>query len=148
MKVYPSVRVTSYLLLGQLDLVELLHVLLIVLLLELPDEAQLLLWAVGVLLSSVLLELHCCLRIQSCHYLLSGTGHRRRVGEEGNKGNGEETMVDSGKFSGFNTEKSWGEYEDRHLCCECTALELKRQNSCRYQCQRSVMIMYTSRKCR
>lgn len=98
MKVYPSVRVTYYLLLGQLDLVELLHVLLIVLLLELPDEAQLLLWAVGVLLSSVLLELHCCLRIQSCHYLLPGTGHSRRVGEEGNKGNGEEMMVDSGKF--------------------------------------------------
>lgn len=72
MKVYPSVRVTYYLLLGQLDLVELLHVLLVVLLLELTDEAQLLLWAVWVLLSSILLELHCRLRIQCRHYLLSG----------------------------------------------------------------------------
>lgn len=53
----------SYLLLGQLDLVELLHVLLIVLLLQLTDEAHLLLRAVWVLLSSILLELHCCLRI-------------------------------------------------------------------------------------
>lgn len=61
---------TFYLLLSQLDLVELLHVLLIMLLLELPDEAQLLLRAVGVLLSSVLLELHGRLCIQSCHYLL------------------------------------------------------------------------------
>ncbi|TNN68642.1 hypothetical protein EYF80_021156 [Liparis tanakae] len=43
----------------KLDLVELLHVLLVVLLLELTDEAQLLLGAVGVLLGSVLLELHC-----------------------------------------------------------------------------------------
>lgn len=60
----------SHLLLGQLDLVELLHVLLIVLLLKLPDEAHLLLWAVWVLLSRVLLELHGCLCIQSCHYLL------------------------------------------------------------------------------
>lgn len=49
---------TAHLLLGQLDLVELLHVLLVVLLLKLTDEAQLLLWAVGVLLHSVLLELH------------------------------------------------------------------------------------------
>lgn len=62
-KVYPFVCVTHYLLLGQLDLIELLHVLLVVLLLELSDEAQLLLGAVGVLLSSILLELHCCLRI-------------------------------------------------------------------------------------
>lgn len=53
----------SYLLLGQLDLVELLHVLLIVLLLQLTDEAHLLLRAVWVLLSSILLELHRCLRI-------------------------------------------------------------------------------------
>lgn len=64
-------RCRFYLLLGQLDLVELLHVLLVVLLLELADEAQLLLWAVGVLLSSILLELNCCLGIQCCHYLLS-----------------------------------------------------------------------------
>lgn len=61
----------SYLLLSQLDLVELLHVLLIVLLLELTDEADLLLGVVGVLLSSILLELHCRLGIQCCHYLLS-----------------------------------------------------------------------------
>lgn len=60
----------SHLLLSQLDLVELLHVLLIVLLLKLPDKAHLLLGAVWVLLSSVLLELHGCLCIQSCHYLL------------------------------------------------------------------------------
>lgn len=49
------------------------------LLLELPDEAQLLLWAIGVLLSSVLLELHGRLCIQSCHYLLpeiKNTGDR------------------------------------------------------------------------
>lgn len=72
MKVHPSVSVTHYLLLSQLDLVELLHVLLVVLLLELSNEAQLLLWAVGVLLSGILLELHCCLRIQCRHYLLSG----------------------------------------------------------------------------
>lgn len=84
-----------YLLLGQLDLVELLHVLLIVLLLELPDEAQLLLWIVGVLLRSVLLELHCCLRVQCCHYLLPETAHRGRVGEEGNKGNGEWSTMES-----------------------------------------------------
>lgn len=71
MKVYPSVSVTYYLLLSQLDLVELLHVLLVVLLLELSDEAELLLWAVGVLLSSILLELHCRLRVQRRHYLLS-----------------------------------------------------------------------------
>lgn len=64
---------TSYLLLGQLDLVELLHVLLIVLLLELTDEAYLLLWAVGVLLGRILLELHRRLGIQCCHYLLSRT---------------------------------------------------------------------------
>lgn len=63
---------TSYLLLGQLDLVELLHVLLVVLLLELTDEAQLLLRAVGILLGSILLELHRCLGIQCRHYLLSG----------------------------------------------------------------------------
>lgn len=63
---------TCYLLLGQLDLVELLHVLLVVLLLELTDEAQLLLRAVGVLLSSVLLELHRRLSIQRRHNLLSG----------------------------------------------------------------------------
>lgn len=71
--------ILPYLLLGQLDLVELLHVLLIVLLLELPDEAQLLLWVVGVLLSGILLELHCCLRIERRHDLLSGTNHQRRV---------------------------------------------------------------------
>lgn len=65
--------ILAYLLLGQLDLVELLHVLLIVLLLELPDKAHLLLWAVRVLLSGILLELHCCLCIERCHYLLSGT---------------------------------------------------------------------------
>lgn len=64
--------ITHYLLLGQLDLVELLHVLLVVLLLELSDEAQLLLGAVGVLLGSILLELHCCLSIQCRHNLLSG----------------------------------------------------------------------------
>lgn len=69
----------AHLLLGQLDLVELLHVLLIVLLLELPDEAQLLLWAVGVLLCGILLELHCCLRIQRCHYLLPGANEQRGV---------------------------------------------------------------------
>lgn len=60
----------SHLLLSQLDLVELLHVLLVVLLLKLADEAHLLLWAVWVLLSCVLLELHGCLCIQGCHYLL------------------------------------------------------------------------------
>lgn len=32
------------------------------------------------------------------------TEHRRRVGEEGNIGNGEEAMEDSGKFEGFNIE--------------------------------------------
>lgn len=84
--------------LGQLDLVELLHVLLIVLLLELPNEAQLLLWAVGILLSSVLLELHCCLRVQSCHYLLPAGQNAGQFGEEGNEGNGEEVMVDRGIF--------------------------------------------------
>lgn len=70
----------AYLLLGQLDLVELLHVLLVVLLLQLADEAQLLLGAVGVLLGGVLLELHRCLRVQRRHYLLSGAKQRGRVG--------------------------------------------------------------------
>lgn len=77
----------SYLLLGQLDLVELLHVLLIVLLLQLTDEAHLLLRAVWVLLSSVLLELHRCLRIQCCHYLLSGYS---KMNENGNTGKQQE----------------------------------------------------------
>ncbi len=91
MTAYPSVSVTCYLLLGQLDLVELLHVLLVVLLLELSDETQLLLWAVGVLLSSILLELHCCLSIQRCHYLLSetwntGEGLVRKETQETDKG--------------------------------------------------------------
>lgn len=80
-KVCLSVYAACYLLLSQLDLVELLHVLLVVLLLELSDEAQLLLWAVGVLLSSVLLKLHCCLRIQCRHYLLSGGG-KQNTGED------------------------------------------------------------------
>lgn len=97
--------ITQYLLLGQLDLVELLHVLLVVLLLKLTDEAQLLLGAVGVLLSSVLLELHCRLRIQRCHYLLSGKNNRGKVGEEGNTGNREKTIGDSGKLQGFNMER-------------------------------------------
>lgn len=58
------------LLLGQLDLVELLHVLLVVLLLELTDEAHLLFGAVGVLLGSILLELHRRLGVQGGHDLL------------------------------------------------------------------------------
>lgn len=96
MKVYPSLSVASYLLLGQLNLVELLHVLLVVLLLELADEAQLLLWAVWVLLSSILLELHRCLRIQCRHYLLSG---KWSTGADlVRKERGGETMVDSGKM--------------------------------------------------
>lgn len=48
----------AYLLLCKLDLVELLHVLLVVLLLELPDEDLLLLVVAGILLGRVLLELH------------------------------------------------------------------------------------------
>lgn len=53
----------SNLLLGQLHLVELLHVLLVVLFLQLPDENELLLGTVRVLLRRILLELHGCLRI-------------------------------------------------------------------------------------
>lgn len=63
-----------YLLLCQLHLVELLHVLLVVLLLELPDEDLLLLVVAGILLSGVLLELHGRLRVQRCHDLLPATG--------------------------------------------------------------------------
>lgn len=56
-------REVSYLLLGQLHLVELLHVLLVVLFLQLPDENELLFGTVRVLLRRVLLELHGCLRV-------------------------------------------------------------------------------------
>lgn len=52
-----------YLLLGELDLIELLHVLLIVLLLQLADEDLLLLVVPRVLLGGVLLELHGGLRV-------------------------------------------------------------------------------------
>ena len=60
----------AYLLLCELDLIQLLHVLLIVLLLQLADEGLLLLEVPWVLLGCVLLELHGGLRVQSCHYLL------------------------------------------------------------------------------
>lgn len=63
-----------YLLLCELDLVELLHVLLVVLLLQLPDEDLLLLVVAGILLGRVLLELHGRLRVQRCHDLLPARG--------------------------------------------------------------------------
>lgn len=88
----------SHLLLGQLDLIELLHVLLVVLLLELTDETQLLFWAVGVLLGSILLELHSCLGVQCCHYLLSGKWNRK---VELVKMEVKEAVGDNGKSSGF-----------------------------------------------
>lgn len=56
-------RKVSNLLLGQLHLVELLHVLLVVLFLQLPDENELLFGTVRILLCRVLLELHGRLRI-------------------------------------------------------------------------------------
>lgn len=71
--------VCVYLLLSQLDLVELLHVLLVVLFLQLAYETQLLLRALWVLLGSILLELHRRLGIQCCHDLLSA----HREGEDG-----------------------------------------------------------------
>lgn len=51
-------RGCAHLLLGKLDLVELLHVLLVVLLLQLADEELLLLEVARVLLRCILLELH------------------------------------------------------------------------------------------
>lgn len=66
----------AYLLLGELDLVQLLHVLLIVLLLQLADQDLLLLAVARVLLGGVLLELHGRLRVQSRHYLLPGNSRK------------------------------------------------------------------------
>lgn len=68
----------SHLLLSELHLIQLLHVLLIVLLLQLSNEDELLLGTVGVLLRCILLELHCCLRIQCSHDLLPNTSERVR----------------------------------------------------------------------
>lgn len=59
----------SHLLLSELHLIQLLHVLLIVLLLQLSNEDELLLRTVRVLLRCILLELHRCLRIQCSHDL-------------------------------------------------------------------------------
>lgn len=53
----------SYLLLCKLDLVQLLHILLIVLLLQLADENLLLFVVPRILLGCVLLELHGSLRV-------------------------------------------------------------------------------------
>lgn len=63
----------AHLLLGELDLVQLLHVLLVVLLLQLADEELLLLEVARVLLRRVLLELHGRLRVQGRHDLLPAT---------------------------------------------------------------------------
>lgn len=81
-KIQKVCGIISHLLLSQLDLVELLHVLLVVLLLKLADQTHLLLWAVWVLLSCVLLELHGCLCIQSCHDLLPAMRSKKKRGEE------------------------------------------------------------------
>lgn len=59
----PSLRLLPYLLLCELNLVQLLHVLLIVLLLQLADENLLLFVVPWVLLGCVLLELHGSLRV-------------------------------------------------------------------------------------
>lgn len=71
----PGAGCPPYLLLRELDLVQLLHVLLVVLLLQLADEDLLLLVVPRVLLGRVLLELHGRLRVQGCHYLLPGKEH-------------------------------------------------------------------------
>lgn len=51
-------------------MIQLLHVLLIVLLLELSNEDLLLFIVAGILLSSILLELHGSLGVECCHDLL------------------------------------------------------------------------------
>ena len=59
----PSLKLLSYLLLCKLNLIQLLHALLIVLLLQLADENLLLLVVPWILLGCILLELHGSLRV-------------------------------------------------------------------------------------